>query len=84
MTETGPEVEAGADTFALYPMCLPYTQLVVEEEEESGKTEGEKEGRGEKEQEENDWAGVAGLWQIAFCYCDHRELIREVVPFNIC
>ncbi|KAI4294587.1 hypothetical protein K523DRAFT_318185 [Schizophyllum commune Tattone D] len=71
-----PEVEAGADTFALYPMCLPYTQLVVEEEEEVS-LEGEKEAEGdEKEKEKNDWAGVAGLWQIAFCYCDHRELIH--------
>ncbi|KAL1740983.1 hypothetical protein HDZ31DRAFT_67369 [Schizophyllum fasciatum] len=44
----------------LYPMSLPFTQLVMLDGEEARK----------------DWAGVAGRWHIAFCYCDHRELIQ--------
>ncbi|TRM60566.1 hypothetical protein BD626DRAFT_504493 [Schizophyllum amplum] len=48
------------DAVALYPMCLPYTQLMMPE--------------GEKENQ--DWAGVTGAWKVAFCYCDHRDLIQ--------
>lgn len=26
---------------------------------------------------EQDWAGITGTWTVAFCFCDHRQLIRE-------
>jgi hypothetical protein len=26
---------------------------------------------------EQDWAGITGTWTVAFCFCDHRELLRE-------
>lgn len=26
---------------------------------------------------EKDWAGVKGAWQVSFCFCDHRELLRK-------
>jgi len=26
---------------------------------------------------ERDWAGLTGSWTVAFCFCDHRELLRE-------
>jgi hypothetical protein len=26
---------------------------------------------------ERDWVGLTGTWTVAFCFCDHRELLRE-------
>lgn len=55
----------GADeepaTFTIFPMSLPYCQSVIP--------------RGLDLNVEEDWAGVTGVWQCAFCFCDHRELL---------
>ncbi|PPR07753.1 hypothetical protein CVT24_003703 [Panaeolus cyanescens] len=45
--------------FAIFPMTLPFTQIVLPENADA----------------EEDWAGVNGKWQVAFCFCDHRELM---------
>lgn len=47
--------------FAIFPLSIPFTQIVIPE--------------GVDLDEEEDWAGVAGLWRVSFCFCDHRELL---------
>ena len=47
--------------FAIFPLSIPFTQIVIPE--------------GVNLDEEEDWAGVAGLWRVSFCFCDHRELL---------
>ncbi|KAH9949791.1 hypothetical protein B0H21DRAFT_725996 [Amylocystis lapponica] len=47
--------------FTIFPMSLPYCQSVIP--------------RGVALDAARDWAGVAGLWQCSFCFCDHRELL---------
>lgn len=51
--------------FAVFPMSLPFTQIVIP--------------RGVNLDEEMDWAGVTGEWTVNFCFCDHRDLLSE--PF---
>ncbi|KAF8157961.1 hypothetical protein B0H34DRAFT_706937 [Crassisporium funariophilum] len=48
--------------FAIFPMSLPYTQIVVP--------------KGVVLDKERDWAGVEGSWAVSFCFCDHRDLLR--------
>ncbi|KAG5646031.1 hypothetical protein DXG03_004633 [Asterophora parasitica] len=48
--------------FAIFPMSIPFTQIVIPPGVDFDK--------------EQDWAGVAGLWRVSFCFCDHRELLR--------
>lgn len=45
--------------FAIFPLSLPFTQIVVPPDGE----------------ESEDWAGVVGAWRVSFCFCDHRELL---------
>jgi hypothetical protein len=47
--------------FAIFPLSVPLTQIVIPE--------------GICLDEDGDWAGVAGLWRVSFCFCDHRELL---------
>ncbi|KAF8963017.1 hypothetical protein BDZ97DRAFT_1822636 [Flammula alnicola] len=47
--------------FAVFPMSLPFTQIVVPD--------------GIDLDEEKDWAGVTGSWAVSFCFCDHRDLM---------
>lgn len=48
--------------FAIFPMSLPFTQIVMP--------------GGVNPDEVEDWAGVEGLWRVSFCFCDHRDLLR--------
>ncbi|KAF9465325.1 hypothetical protein BDZ94DRAFT_1254290 [Collybia nuda] len=48
--------------FAIFPMSLPFTQIVMP--------------GGVNPDEVEDWAGVGGLWRVSFCFCDHRDLIK--------
>lgn len=48
--------------FAIFPLSIPFTQIVIPE--------------GVNLDEEEDWAGVAGAWRVSFCFCDHRDLLR--------
>ncbi|KAI0043955.1 hypothetical protein FA95DRAFT_331717 [Auriscalpium vulgare] len=47
--------------YAIYPMSLPYCQPIVPPDLDLSV--------------EKDWAGVEGLWNLAFCFIDHRELL---------
>ncbi|KAG5653754.1 hypothetical protein H0H81_010841 [Sphagnurus paluster] len=49
--------------FAIFPMSIPYTQIVIPP--------------GINFDTERDWAGVEGTWRVSFCFCDHRELLNE-------
>jgi hypothetical protein len=49
--------------FAIFPLSIPFTQIVIPE--------------GVNLDEEEDWAGVAGVWRVSFCFCDHRELLSR-------
>ncbi|KAF5387357.1 hypothetical protein D9757_005749 [Collybiopsis confluens] len=46
----------------IYPLSFPYTQIVIPE--------------GMDLDEEEDWAGVNGLWLLSFCFVDHTLLLR--------
>ncbi|ESK86935.1 f-box domain-containing protein [Moniliophthora roreri MCA 2997] len=46
----------------IYHLSSPYTQLIIPE--------------GLNLDEEEDWAGVGGTWDVSFCFCDHHLLIR--------
>ncbi|KAF8625986.1 hypothetical protein AX17_006710 [Amanita inopinata Kibby_2008] len=59
--EEGGEDRIGAYEYALFGMSMPYTQIVASEEEA--------EARG-------DWAGVAGLWNVSYCFCEYGDLMR--------
>ncbi|KIM40988.1 hypothetical protein M413DRAFT_72451 [Hebeloma cylindrosporum] len=48
--------------FAVFPLSLPYTQIVIPREV--------------PDEEKDDWAGVNGVWAVSFCFCDHRDLLR--------
>ncbi|KAF9483578.1 hypothetical protein BDN70DRAFT_827292 [Pholiota conissans] len=55
-------VELGEDEdfeFAVFPMSLPFTQIVTPSNLD----------------EEKDWAGLTGSWVVSFCFCDHRDLM---------
>lgn len=47
--------------FTIFPMSLPFCQPIIPEGEDLDQVE--------------DWAGVAGDWTCAYCFCDHRELL---------
>lgn len=47
--------------FAIFPLSVPFTQIVIPD--------------GVNLDEDEDWAGVAGVWRVSFCFCDHRELL---------
>ncbi|KAG6877697.1 hypothetical protein C0993_005022 [Termitomyces sp. T159_Od127] len=47
--------------FAIFPMSIQTTQVVLPP--------------GANLDDEEDWAGVSGLWKVSFCFCDHRELL---------
>jgi hypothetical protein len=55
--------------FVVFPMSLPYTQIVIP--------------KGVDLDQEKDWAGVGGLWRVAFCFCDHRELLSASFLFEV-
>ena len=48
--------------YAVFPLSLPYTQIVMPREDP---------------EEKDDWAGVNGYWAVSFCFCDHRDLLSE-------
>jgi len=48
--------------YAIFQMSMPFTQIVIPE--------------GVVLDQEEDWAGVTGSWDVSFCFCDHRELLR--------
>ncbi|EGN94026.1 hypothetical protein SERLA73DRAFT_171860 [Serpula lacrymans var. lacrymans S7.3] len=48
--------------YDIFPMSLPYVQSIIP--------------RGLNLDEDEDWADVEGLWQIAYCFMDHRDLLR--------
>lgn len=62
------EPEEGQSAFTIFPMSLPFCQTFIPQ--------------GLVLDQEKDWAGVAGVWTCAFCFCDHRELLRKLdLPF---
>lgn len=60
--------EDTSQAFTIFPMSLPYCQSVIPPEVTLD--------------EDEDWAGVTGLWQCSFCFCDHRELLSEYRRFR--
>ncbi|GBE82987.1 hypothetical protein SCP_0500300 [Sparassis crispa] len=55
------ESESEASVFTIFPMSLPYCQSIIPRHLDLD--------------QEEDWAGVAGLWECSFCFCDHHELL---------
>lgn len=53
--------------FAVFPMSLPFTQIVIPRNLD----------------EERDWAGLSGSWAVSFCFCDHRDLMSELLSFDL-
>uniref|UniRef100_A0A8H7XQU9 Protein kinase domain-containing protein n=1 Tax=Psilocybe cubensis TaxID=181762 RepID=A0A8H7XQU9_PSICU len=49
--------------FPIFPLSLPFTQSAIPPELAL-------------DEPESDWAGVAGTWNVSFCFCDHRDLLR--------
>lgn len=49
-----------ADEWQVYVMSMPYIQTALPEEQDILRTK--------------DWAGVSGVWTVAFCFVDHRIL----------
>jgi len=49
--------------FPVFPMSLQQTQILMPD--------------GEEGKENKDWAGLEGSWVVSFCFCDHRDLLRE-------
>ncbi|EIN11540.1 hypothetical protein PUNSTDRAFT_98672 [Punctularia strigosozonata HHB-11173 SS5] len=47
--------------YVVFPLSMPYCQSVIP--------------RGMDLDVERDWAGVEGVWHVAFAFCDHRELL---------
>ncbi|KAG6816407.1 hypothetical protein H0H87_006211 [Tephrocybe sp. NHM501043] len=56
------EMEGANFEFAIFPMSIQTTQIVLPPELNPD--------------EEEDWAGIMGLWQVSFCFCDHTELLK--------
>lgn len=54
--------------FVIFPMSLPYTQVVVSEDSN----------------DEKDWAGLTGSWVVSFCFCDHRDLMGKLISIAMC
>ncbi|KAJ3907882.1 hypothetical protein F5879DRAFT_986063 [Lentinula edodes] len=46
----------------IYPLSFPYTQIIIPE--------------GIDLDQEDDWAGVNGVWTVSFCFVDHALLLR--------
>ncbi|KIK61784.1 hypothetical protein GYMLUDRAFT_224887 [Collybiopsis luxurians FD-317 M1] len=46
----------------IYPLSFPYTQIVIPD--------------GIDLDQEEDWAGVNGVWLVSFCFVDHSLLLR--------
>ncbi|KAJ3744490.1 hypothetical protein DFH05DRAFT_1525539 [Lentinula detonsa] len=46
----------------IYPLSFPYTQIIIPE--------------GIDLDQEEDWAGVNGVWTVSFCFVDHSLLLR--------
>lgn len=57
-----PETEDFA--FTVFPMSLPFGQPVIAPDTDLD--------------QEDDWAGVEGIWSCTYCFCDHRELLSEL------
>ncbi|EKM52196.1 uncharacterized protein PHACADRAFT_212767, partial [Phanerochaete carnosa HHB-10118-sp] len=55
-----PQVEH-QDPYMIFPMSLPFTQSILPVDLDLNATE--------------DWAGIEGVWQCAFSFIDHRELL---------
>ena len=34
--------------------------------------------------QERDWADISGVWDISFCFCDHRDLMRRFFKSLFC
>lgn len=47
--------------FTIFPMSMPYSQIVMPTEPAEGPFD--------------DWAGIIGHWIVSFCFCDHRDLM---------
>lgn len=47
--------------FTIFPMSMPFCQPIIPE--------------GIDLDQEEDWAGIEGMWTCAYCFCDHRELL---------
>ncbi len=59
---TPPNAEGEAeDKYLIYEMSLPFCQSEIPV--------------GMNLDEVADWAGIAGLWECSFCFCDHRWLL---------
>ncbi|KAF8651974.1 hypothetical protein AX16_004617 [Volvariella volvacea WC 439] len=56
-----PDIGLGG-MFLTYPLSLPFTQPDIPEDIDLDQTE--------------DWAGVTGIWEVSFCFCDHRDLME--------
>ncbi|OBZ68817.1 hypothetical protein A0H81_11237 [Grifola frondosa] len=50
-----------AVTYTIYPLSMPYCQSTMP--------------LGLDLDHELDWAGIGGMWQCSFCFCDHRDLL---------
>jgi hypothetical protein len=53
--------------YVLFPMSMPYCQSMIPP--------------GLDLDTERDWAGVEGVWHVAFAFCDHRELLGSSHSF---
>ncbi|KAF5340129.1 hypothetical protein D9758_013144 [Tetrapyrgos nigripes] len=57
-----PPIEDMDFLMLLYPLSAPRSQIVIPQ--------------GVDLDQEDDWAGVEGYWNVSFCFCDHHLLIR--------
>ncbi|KAH6912817.1 hypothetical protein BKA70DRAFT_1184121 [Coprinopsis sp. MPI-PUGE-AT-0042] len=60
--------------YNLYPLSLPYIQSILPPDREDSSQDGGGSPTDAVAQD-RDWAGVEGEWIVAFCFCDHRELL---------
>ncbi|KAF9442675.1 hypothetical protein P691DRAFT_810247 [Macrolepiota fuliginosa MF-IS2] len=77
--------------YMIYPMSMPLTQTLIPrgggegEEEDVGRippVDVSSENNEESLPEGADWAAVGGIWNVCFCFCDHRELIAYNEPVD--
>lgn len=54
--------------FPIFPLSLPFTQSTIPPEVVL-------------DDPESDWAGVAGPWNVSFCFCDHRDLLSASLRY---
>lgn len=57
----GTDAEPTAVPYTIFPMSLPFTQSIIPADLDLDAVD--------------DWAGIAGDWDCAFCFMDHRDLI---------